>query len=77
MMIVEITGGENLAELPACVATASINGRPEQRRRGSALPQLLSTLTDEFAFRRILGIAARVLPIQRQRWRDNAARGCC
>jgi hypothetical protein len=41
---------------------------------GSALPQLLRTLTDEFAFRRILGIAARVLPIQiEHHWQDIAA----
>ena len=32
-----------------------------------ALPHLLRTLTDEFAFRRILGIAALALPIQIER----------
>jgi hypothetical protein len=39
-----------------------------------ALPQLLSTLTDEFAFRRISRIDVRVLPIQiEHRWQDIAA----
>jgi hypothetical protein len=65
---------ENLAERAACVATASVNGRPERCRPGSALPQLLSTLTDEFAFRRISRIDVRVLPIQiEHRWQDIAA----
>jgi hypothetical protein len=46
----------------------------ERRRPGSALPQLLSTLTDEFAFRRISRIDVRVLPIQiEHHWQDIAA----
>ena len=49
-------------------------GDLEQCRPGSALPQLLSTLTDEFAFRRISRIDLRVLPIQiEHRWQDIAA----
>jgi hypothetical protein len=41
---------------------------------GSAARQLLSTLTDEFAFRRISRIDVRVLPIQiEHRWQDIAA----
>jgi hypothetical protein len=38
------------------------------------VPQLLRTLTDEFAFRRISRIDVRVLPIQiEHRWQDIAA----
>jgi hypothetical protein len=41
---------------------------------GSAARQLLSTLTDEFAFRRISRIDVRVLPIQiEHHWQDIAA----
>src|SRR5262252_3788511 len=65
---------KNLAERAAYVATASVNGRPERCRPGSALPQLLSTLPDEFAFRRISRIDVCVLPIQiEHRWQDIAA----
>src|SRR5262245_40918512 len=46
----------------------------ERRGPGSALPQLLSTLTDEFAFRRISRVDARVLPIQiEHHWQEIAA----
>src|SRR6516164_3011132 len=49
-------------------------GDLEQCRPGSALPQLLRTLIDEFAFRRISRIDVRVLPIQIEyHWQDTAA----
>jgi hypothetical protein len=58
--------------VPASAATASASdGR---RHPGSALPQLLSTLIDEFAFRRISRIDVCVLPIQiEHHWQDIAA----